>query len=114
MLLYPQFLDFIWFQIISPHDKKIQERILQNLEPWPQAWHYDITDDHELILDPLEEISNLYFDVILKEDRFDPDLYPNTSLKFTYTAMHGVGYPYIKKGFETYGYKVCISAFLVK
>ncbi|CAH0387192.1 unnamed protein product [Bemisia tabaci] len=92
-------------QIISPHDKKIQERILQNLEPWPQAWHYDITDDHELILDPLEEISNLYFDVILKEDRFDPDLYPNTSLKFTYTAMHGVGYPYIKKGFETYGYK---------
>ncbi|XP_046442177.1 phosphoglucomutase-2-like [Daphnia pulex] len=86
-------------QIISPDDKNILLRSLDNLAPWDEAWD-DSVREHALVSDPLENINQLYFDVLSKECLRD-ELNQKTSLKFTYTPVHGVGAPYVKMAFET-------------
>lgn len=89
-------------QIISPVDKQIQESILNNLKPWcVSIWADDAFKQCKNVSDPLKEV----FDEYLK--RCGAALIPEhkafngqTTLKFTYTAMHGVGYNYVKKLFE--------------
>lgn len=86
-------------QLISPHDKNILKRSLDNLAPWDDAWD-DSVREHPLVSDPLANINQLYFDVLAKEC-LRSELNQKTALKFTYTPVHGVGAPYVKMAFDT-------------
>jgi len=90
-------------QIVSPHDKKIQDSILRNTEPWDQAWEEEsvwlLTDN------PIEEVEAKYFEQI-KNSVLYPELNSKTSLEFTYTPMHGVGAKFIEQGFTAAGLKL--------
>lgn len=87
-------------QIISPHDKRISEFIDKNLEPKEEHWDTSILESSDLIEDPLEAIMESYYDIIKENTHFPLQ---NEALKhrLTYTAMHGVGYPYVVKAFQT-------------
>ena len=85
-------------QIVSPHDKNIQESILMNLKPWDKAWDTDILSQ---VVDPIH-MSRLYFDRIQETNTVVPqEVIQNTDLKFTYTSLHGVGHKWLTIAFET-------------
>uniref|UniRef100_U5EN07 Putative phosphoglucomutase/phosphomannomutase n=1 Tax=Corethrella appendiculata TaxID=1370023 RepID=U5EN07_9DIPT len=91
-------------QIISPHDKNIQANILANLVPQEESWNVDMLQKSKQLFDPYDEMTSLYYEKLFKNipKRFI-DEYNNQSenaLEFVYTAMHGVGYPFIEKSFE--------------
>lgn len=94
-------------QILSPSDKQIQEQIEENLEPLDSSWDTSILKGNELNYDPLEEVMEDYMKT-LKESILDKylEISRASSLEFTYTAMHGVGYNYILKAMELCGLKV--------
>lgn len=91
-------------QIISPHDKGIQESIKNNLCPWETSWDTSIIQKSPLRKDPLCHVMKMYYD-ILSNDVLFPNVNANTPIKFTYTAMHGVGYPYMVEAFEVAKFK---------
>ncbi|XP_074029309.1 phosphoglucomutase 2 [Leptinotarsa decemlineata] len=89
-------------QIVSPVDEYVQQSILLNLEPLDSSWDTSILSSRDSQLDdPLNDIVQSYLAIIrntiLPEHK---TLNKNVGLLFTYTAMHGVGYRYIKKVFE--------------
>lgn len=79
-------------QIIPPHDKGIAASILSNLEPLATSWDYAVLQDHPLNKDPFQEILDAYNADLKKLVNLSDE---TSTLKFTYTAMHGVGYPFI-------------------
>ncbi|EFN68302.1 Phosphoglucomutase-2 [Camponotus floridanus] len=95
-------------QIISPHDKKIQSYILNNLEPLESSWNVDEIYSSSYYEDPREDIMQLYYQD-LKETVLYPEVNRDTTLKFTYTAMHGVGYEYMSAAFEAANLKPFIT-----
>lgn len=96
-------------QIISPHDKLIQESILANLVPWDESRDTSILQSNKnMCLDPLEEIMTNYFEQ-LKSVLLSPTVNATSPLKFTYTAMHGVGYKYMKEAFHIAGFQPFIA-----
>lgn len=88
-------------QIIPPHDSNIQNSILKNLEPLESSWNLDILKSPKL-QDPFKEMTELYYNKLYENIpiRFITDFNQTSDLKFVYTAMHGVGYPYVEKCFE--------------
>uniref|UniRef100_A0A1A9WEI5 Phosphoglucomutase-2 n=1 Tax=Glossina brevipalpis TaxID=37001 RepID=A0A1A9WEI5_9MUSC len=91
-------------QIISPHDKNIQNAILNNLEPKAISWETDILTRTELLENPFEEIHEMYFNTLkahipLKYFEINQQQRQEGNIKFVYTAMHGVGWPFIKRAF---------------
>ncbi|XP_076244437.1 phosphoglucomutase 2 [Calliopsis andreniformis] len=86
-------------QIISPHDKKIQKCILENLEPAASSWDVMKVYNNSLYKDPWNDIMQSYVND-LKQTILYPEVNRNTILKFTYTPMHGVGYEYMSAAFE--------------
>ncbi|KAK3928657.1 Phosphoglucomutase-2 [Frankliniella fusca] len=96
-------------QIISPHDKHIQESILANLVPWDTSRDISVLQsDKNKCLDPLDEVTTIYFEH-LKNALLTPTVNASSPLKFTYTAMHGVGYKYMKEAFQIAGFKPFIA-----
>lgn len=94
-------------QIIPPIDKQIQSLILQNLQPWEFSWNVSSIDNNPLISDPLPQLWKDY--TLLVSNIISPHLKEcnkKLGLKFTYTAMHGVGYPFIKKVLDEIGVKI--------
>lgn len=87
-------------QIIPPHDEGIQDAILNNLKPREDSWDDTVLCANNLLNDPYECVVPAYFDA-LKRQMSCATMEANSKcpLKFTYTAMHGVGYPYLKKAF---------------
>ncbi|XP_027205636.2 phosphoglucomutase 2 isoform X2 [Dermatophagoides pteronyssinus] len=94
-------------QILSPHDKNIQNSILANLKPWNnEIWNIsnDFNYDGIQIFDPLRQVSQQYYFQLMKcSTRLD--LVKKSDLKITYTALHGVGHDYMAKMFEEFGFK---------
>ncbi|XP_076635397.1 phosphoglucomutase 2 [Colletes latitarsis] len=86
-------------QIISPHDKKIQKYILENLEPIESSWNVTKVYNSPLYKDPWNDIMESYY-YDLKQTVLYPEVNKNTILKFTYTPMHGVGYEYMNAAFN--------------
>ncbi|XP_029048774.1 phosphoglucomutase-2 [Osmia bicornis bicornis] len=86
-------------QIISPHDKKIQKYILENLEPAESSWDVMKVYTSDLYIDPWNDIMQSYFSD-LKQSVLYPEVNRNTILKFVYTPMHGVGYEYMTAAFN--------------
>lgn len=95
-------------QIVSPHDKEIQKKILENLEPSESSWNTSKVYESPLYKDPLNDIMVSYFENI-KENVLYPEVNKNTILKFTYTAMHGVGNDYMTAAFNAVNVKVFIK-----
>ncbi|KAH0821329.1 hypothetical protein GEV33_001462 [Tenebrio molitor] len=91
-------------QIVSPVDKDIQRNILENLVPLATSWDTGILKSTKLLTDPLEETLDGYLNVI-KDTILPEHIEYNRKAKvlFTYTAMHGVGYGYVKKVFDLIG-----------
>ncbi|KAH9447322.1 hypothetical protein MJO28_015656 [Puccinia striiformis f. sp. tritici] len=86
-------------QIISPHDKGIAASIEQNLDIDEEAWSTEPTPGvcEELMIHRTKEIQDAYFNAIaglVKHSRLENS---KTALKFVYTPMHGVGYPFATK-----------------
>jgi phosphoglucomutase/phosphopentomutase len=97
-------------QIIPPIDEHIQKSILEHLE----LWDHDVSlvKNHPLLKDPVEQIESLYFDKITENCRFKytfailiQNRHDNgiQKVKFCYTPMHGVGFPFAKTAFERFG-----------
>nr|CAD7195878.1 unnamed protein product [Timema douglasi] len=86
-------------QIIPPHDKNIQKSIVEQLTPWETSWDTSVLSTSNLLKDPYSEVWDAYFD-LLRGTVVYPMVNVRSPLKFTYTAMHGVGYPYMKEAFN--------------
>jgi len=88
-------------QILSPHDKNIQAAILDNLEP--QTGAFVLPDPgHALLSNPWEEINSKYF---TKLPIFNAkDLNSSLRCSVVYTAMHGVGCPYVEQAWAAAGF----------
>nr|AAX47079.1 phosphoglucomutase 2 [Aedes aegypti] len=97
-------------QIISPHDKNIQANILQNLIPLESSWNLDLLKSDQL-KDPYDAMTSLYFEKLAENvpKAFVSDYNRKSSQRFVYSAMHGVGYPFIERGFETIGLQPVIA-----
>ena len=90
-------------QIIPPHDSGIAASIMKNLQPWQD--NYDQTNvlHHPLCEDVTDLITNAYYEKLASLcTRKDEN--QTSSLKTIYTAMHGVGTPWIVKAFELFGH----------
>lgn len=83
-------------QIISPHDSKIQESILKNLEPWNEAWNNELVKQTE---DPYTKVADAYF-AHLKSFLGDSHYIKRTKLSITFTALHGVGHVFMDRAFR--------------
>lgn len=92
-------------QITSPTDKYIHTKILKNLEPFATSWNVDVlksvSDDkgyRKKLHDPLQQVFDEYVKVTsqsaLKEH---VDIAKREEVVFTYTPMHGVGYPFMNR-----------------
>ncbi|XP_011502643.1 PREDICTED: glucose 1,6-bisphosphate synthase [Ceratosolen solmsi marchali] len=86
-------------QIITPHDKEIQKSILENLEPLQSSWNTSSIYTNSIFKDPLTEVMEAYFSDIKKNVLY-PEVNRKTSLRFTYTPVHGVGYNYMAEAFK--------------
>uniref|UniRef100_A0A1A9W0Z2 Phosphoglucomutase-2 n=1 Tax=Glossina brevipalpis TaxID=37001 RepID=A0A1A9W0Z2_9MUSC len=93
-------------QIISPHDKNIQKAILNNLEPKDSSWQTHILTQTSLLEDPFEDMYEMYFETLrtnIPQKFLDVNQrqQEQENVRFVYTAMHGVGWPFVKRAFQT-------------
>lgn len=95
-------------QIIPPVDKGIASAILANLEPWESSWDTSILKNNSLVSDPYEEVFSSYMEDISSEMCLYRNINEQTKLKFTYTAMHGVGTLAFDALFKKFGFKELI------
>uniref|UniRef100_A0A1S4GYJ9 Phosphoglucomutase n=1 Tax=Anopheles gambiae TaxID=7165 RepID=A0A1S4GYJ9_ANOGA len=88
-------------QIIPPHDKNIQTSIMENLEPLESSWNLELLLSDKLN-DPYDQMVELYFRKLQANvpQPFIRDYNAPSPLRFVYSAMHGVGYPFVVKAFE--------------
>jgi len=86
-------------QIISPHDKGIAASIEQNLEIDEEAWCTEPTPQmsEALLINRTQELQDAYFDAISVLARCSKLENSKTPLKFIYTPMHGVGFPFASR-----------------
>ncbi|XP_019858103.1 PREDICTED: phosphoglucomutase-2-like [Amphimedon queenslandica] len=89
-------------QIIPPHDKGISQCIDDNLTPWPTSWEISNIARNPLITDPYPDVKDGYFSAIQKYC-YRKQENPASPVTCVYTAMHGVGYPFVKMAFEAFG-----------
>ena len=90
-------------QILGPHDKNIQAAIMENLQPASQeSFTPPDPEQHPLISNPLAEMSSLYNARLPLHNSREENAGLETSL--VYTAMHGVGCPYVCQAWETAGF----------
>ena len=60
------FLLLKWlFQIVSPHDMGISEKIEKNLEPLESSWNTSVLKNNKTVRDPFEEIHGDYMKDLL-------------------------------------------------
>ncbi|XP_062132045.1 glucose 1,6-bisphosphate synthase [Drosophila sulfurigaster albostrigata] len=86
--------------ILTPHDKNIIAAMMKRLEPLPSSWDLSILDDHALLIDPFREVYPAYYETM---KQLIPPEYVETNecsqLRFVYTALHGVGFQYVREAF---------------
>ena len=88
-------------QIIPPHDRGISDYINTNLVPWSTSWDTTVLTDNPLIFEHYQEIRDSYFSSLLKYC-YRRDKNRRSPVTCVYTAMHGVGYPFVKMAFEAF------------
>ncbi|CAK9092456.1 unnamed protein product [Durusdinium trenchii] len=89
-------------QIIPPHDAKVAALIDDNLEPWTEMQQTEVTTN-PLCKDPgVEGVIASYFER-LKSLKCLKSLNVEV-LPVVYTAMHGVGCPFVQQAFDAFGH----------
>ncbi|MES1908418.1 MAG: hypothetical protein MHM6MM_001363 [Cercozoa sp. M6MM] len=92
-------------QIVSPTDSQISAHILANLRPWKD---YSVlmqqieAGECALVDNPADELVHAYMETA-KEKLCFRDNSSSANVKVAYTAMHGVGAPYIAQVFRAFG-----------
>ncbi|XP_062514862.1 phosphopentomutase-like isoform X2 [Corticium candelabrum] len=86
-------------QIITPRDSAISSSVLKNVEPWAQSWDSSLPEQSDLRVDPLDEVNDKYHKAVAAQCSFTRELNKDTKMRFTYTAMHGVGYRFVQQVF---------------
>lgn len=96
-------------QIIPPHDEGIKQAILDNLQPNPDSWDETLLCGNDMLSDPYNNVLPPYYDALKKEISC-PLMESNgrCPLSFTYTPIHGVGYPFVKLAFSKINLKPVI------
>ncbi|KAH8390353.1 hypothetical protein KR200_006546 [Drosophila serrata] len=87
-------------QVMDPHDQRINEYIGKNLEPKASSWELSMLDGNPLLEDPYRLIFPQFYAAVKK-------LIPPTflesnecsQLRFVYTPLHGVGFPFMREAF---------------
>lgn len=80
---------------------------MENLEPTTDAWNTNLVTNQTMdIHDPLPLIESEYYNILAKEADFIKTKHSSIPLKFTYTAMHGVGYRYVDRALKSAGVDV--------
>jgi len=97
-------------QIIPPHDHGIAKSIQENLKPWEKSYDgvtQDVIAKNPLCEDLVEKIADEYYKTISEKlCKFGPEnSKEECAVKIAYTAMHGIGCPWAKRSFETFGLK---------
>lgn len=74
---------------------------MDNLEPLDTSWDIEFVHSSDRLNNPLPEVMESYVNII-RDELIDEhkSINKRTDLKFVYSAMHGVGYNYIKKVFD--------------
>ncbi|CAB3222630.1 unnamed protein product [Arctia plantaginis] len=96
-------------QILTPHDDNILEEIEQCLDIPDDHWNISEIRAHELVKDCQDEVTSKYMETIIS---LSPEVLQENktaAIDVVYSAMHGVGYEYILKAFETANLKPPIS-----
>ncbi|XP_017469126.1 PREDICTED: phosphoglucomutase-2 [Rhagoletis zephyria] len=96
-------------QIITPHDKNIQKTILSNLVPREGTWDTANLYEHELLMDPKEAIVDYVYKLRATVPQAVIDVNSQSNLRLVYSAMHGVGYPFINDTFAAIKLKPVIA-----
>uniref|UniRef100_A0A915KI78 Phosphoglucomutase n=1 Tax=Romanomermis culicivorax TaxID=13658 RepID=A0A915KI78_ROMCU len=93
-------------QILSPHDQNICTTVKENLEPWAESWNVpcNIYEFSNFVVDPYAKILGAYMEQALSNCHFKISN-TSTSLKFTYTPVHGVGYYFTPELLKQFGFK---------
>jgi phosphomannomutase len=78
---------------------------MKNLHPWEKSWDTSILSTSTQLTDPLQETMDSYMKA-LKQDVLEAELNSSCKIKFTYSAMHGVGYTYMAEAFRTANFQV--------
>ncbi|KAK7097300.1 hypothetical protein V1264_004302 [Littorina saxatilis] len=88
-------------QIVSPIDKGIAQSILDNLEPQRASWDTSVVVNSQLCKDPYDEAHKAYLAAVTSLC-YHRDTNNSSKLRVVYTAMHGVGYPYVLESFRAF------------
>ncbi|XP_017039307.1 glucose 1,6-bisphosphate synthase [Drosophila ficusphila] len=87
-------------QAMAPHDQRIRDYMMKNLEPKPSSWETSQLVDHQMVEDPYRQIYPLFYETLKK---LLPPVYLETNecsqLRFVYTPLHGVGFPFMREAF---------------
>ncbi|KAJ3248475.1 Phosphoglucomutase-3 [Chytriomyces hyalinus] len=95
-------------QIIPPHDAGIAERI-QSLNNTTTTWDKTLVDTHpNCIQNQTEALKDAYFSAVRNLVSTSREILSATSLRYVYTAMHGVGLPFTQRMLETFGFPAAI------
>jgi len=97
-------------QIIPPVDEHISECIMANLNQWEGVdqlldANTGLLKDTSKIVDLYDESVGSYMTEIPKDLARKPEATAKSNLKIVYTAMHGVGYPFVSQIVEKFGFK---------
>lgn len=89
-------------QILSEHAKGIQEKIIENLKPWPDSSEVSRVWTSPLAFDPMADVVKMYFDEVKSYSFFQDKRQTGwKSLKIAFTSLHGVSHFFLKRGFQT-------------
>ncbi|XP_002735052.2 phosphopentomutase-like, partial [Saccoglossus kowalevskii] len=78
--------------------------IEKNLKPWDYSWDTSIVQNSQLCQDPYKEVTENYFKDIQRHCRHRSGN-EKSCVKFTYTAMHGVGTLAAATAFQAFGFQ---------
>lgn len=78
--------------------------------PLESSWNLNLLKSDQL-KDPYDAMSSLYFEKLAANvpKTFVSDYNRKSSQRFVYSAMHGVGFPFIERGFETIGLQPVVA-----
>lgn len=92
-------------QIIPPHDAGIAAAIERELPLWPLPALRDLAAGrgHPLVHDPLQQVADRYYASLVQRLRFRSPAANAAAAPVAYTALHGVGTPWLLRAFREFG-----------
>ncbi|KZV59647.1 hypothetical protein PENSPDRAFT_678913 [Peniophora sp. CONT] len=92
-------------QIIAPHDTGISASIKSNLEVKQEVW---TAAESVAVYEHTDDLITAYF-AYLQTLCTSRSTNGYCDVKFVNTSMHGVGHPFVERGFEVFGFKPFVA-----